>query len=109
MKRIGRVLFVILYIWATAKVAGERSVRVADRVQHASASAVYQIDCTYSAGDLPNFGHAEKAKPNVAEISLELSRAPQIVVWEFEELPDDENGSSFEGEVNNSRAPPFLI
>jgi hypothetical protein len=110
MKRIGCVLFVIFYISATVNVAGERSARAVYRLEHSSKPAAREVSppLQHFNEALPNFGHAKKVKQAVVDVSLELSSI-QIVVRQFEDVPDAEYSPSDNGEVHSSRAPPTLI
>jgi hypothetical protein len=111
MRRTGSVLFVIFYIWATVAVAGERSSRIVHRIYHSGGPATHQINSPgqHFGGELPNFGHATKAKLHIASFSLEFFHAPQITVRQFQALPDVEYSSSDGSKVHSSRAPPALI
>src|SRR5262245_22119559 len=110
MRRIGRVLFVVFYIWATVTVASERTSRVIDRFQHLGRAKTVQLNspCRHSTEELPNFGHVEKSSRTLVDASLRFSPSPRLVIREFEELPQVEYSSLHDIEVHGSRAPPAL-
>ena len=111
MKRLGRVFFAAFYIWATINVAGERSARAVYRIENWSKAATGQIDAPTQRFTevLPNFGHAKKASPAVADVSLELTHVLLFVERRYEERPDVEYSSADSFKVHSSRAPPALI
>jgi hypothetical protein len=110
MRRIGRVLFVIFYFAATISVAGERSVRAADRVGHFTASEFESAKSPHESfvKHLPHFSHAKKVKPAIADVSLELFPVPRLIIRKFEDHPQIEYSSWCECGSNSSRAPPAL-
>jgi len=108
MRRIGRIGFALLYVWATVTVSGERSVGVIGHLHHAAAPATDEVSppCQFSLPWLPNFAHAEKAQSKVAEASRDASFEPQLVTRELEEVPYVEYSSSHLSDIQTSRAPP---
>ena len=111
MRRLGRAFFAVFYIWATINVAGERSARAIYRIENWSKAATGQIDVPTERFTevLPNFGHAKKAKPAVADVSVDLSYVPPVVEQRYEEPLDVEYSSADSFEVHSARAPPALI
>jgi hypothetical protein len=111
MKRLGRVLFVIVYVWATISVAGERSADAFKRIENSSRPstrvepASHHINVTV----LPNFGHAKKASLPIVDVSLEFVSPLQVVVGQLEQPLDVECVSLDRNAVLSSRAPPSLI
>jgi hypothetical protein len=110
MRRIGRAAFVFFYIWGTVTVSGERSARVVDLFKHGSWSGTVRIESPshHSGQDLPNFGHAKRAKPNVVDVAPQWVHVPQVVIRQFESRQVAEYFPVEFCFVNDSRAPPAL-
>ena len=109
MRRAGLAVFVILYIAASAAVAGYRSSGMADSIFHASGSQDPKLESpseSLSPG-LPQFSHAKKAGVFAFSPAMTL-RLPEFVVRESYELPRIEY-SLADGEPDLARAPPVLI
>jgi hypothetical protein len=105
------VFFTIFYVWATINVAGERSAREFERIEHFGRPPS-QLDPSSThvhTADLPNFGHAKKASPAAVDLSLQFIRPLQAVVRQWEQPLDAEDDSSDRVEVSSPRAPPSLI
>jgi len=110
MKRLGRAFFVVFYFAATIGVASERCARMADRVGHSTTSEFERVESPTASfvKHLPYFSHAKKGKSAIADVSAEVSRVPQLIVWKFETRPIVESPSAFWREAPGSRAPPAL-
>jgi hypothetical protein len=111
MKRVVYALFSLCYIWGTVTVAGERSSRFAEWLGHTATPETDQVHapCSHSTNELPNFSHAENAKTNAAELSLDDFYAPEAVVRRLVGWNEDPFLPERDSTNDPSRAPPAPI
>ncbi len=109
MRRAGTLLFIALYVAATAGAAKERAIWVADRFVHATGPQEPKVESskTDSLIGLPKFSHAKRIDTEAAlPVALVEAGDPLLSFRNFQD-PAFIDYSALDYDTSPARAPPI--